>query len=114
MSGTYEWRGKPGEKYRPSNGTEGVGFMEIFCMECERDRLFWAEEGDGCAIAARSMAFDVEDEMYPVEWTYDAEGRPVCTAFVPLGDRLPTDRELEADGQQTLFDAYVARRAGAS
>jgi hypothetical protein len=89
--------------YQPSNGTEGEGFICRFCMECERDRAFWDETGDGCDIVARSMAFKPGDADYPNEWRYDAKGEPTCTAFVPLGNPVPTEREQEEAGQSTLF-----------
>ena len=98
------------ERYRPSNGTEGEGFFCRFCDRCERDREAWENDNpaDGCEILLRTMLYDVSDPEYPAEWTYDAKGEPVCTAFVPEGERVPTDRELEAEGQATLFDAEAA------
>lgn len=91
------------KRYRPSNGTEGEGFMESFCARCERDREFRETGiGPGCEIAARSMIFDVKDEHYPDEWTYDEGEKPTCTAFVQIGTRLPLDTEMEAAGQLTL------------
>jgi hypothetical protein len=89
--------------YRPSNGTEGEGFMCRFCMECERDRAFWEEDGDGCEIAARSLIFDTDEEGYPTEWRYDEKGEPTCTAFVALGKPVPTEREQEAAGQLSIL-----------
>lgn len=92
------------EKYQPSNGTEGEGFMGVFCEQCERDREFRDDTGPGCILAARALAFDVDDDLYPAEWTYDAEGKPTCTAFVPIGTTLPTDSELEAAGQLSILE----------
>ena len=69
-----------GQKYRPSNGTEGDMFTEKFCENCVR-------EGDGdkfesfCEIAAKSFAFDIDEPGYPPEWQYGPDGQPVCTAF---------------------------------
>lgn len=34
--------------------------------------------------------------------------RPTCTAFVPLGGQVPTDRELEAAGQLNLMTSEAA------
>lgn len=95
---------QPREKYRPSNGTEGEGFIECWCDECERDRAYREnpDAADGCDILARTLAFDTNDEHYPEEWTYNAEEVPICTAFIPEGDKLPTDKELEAAGQLRL------------
>ena len=95
----------PGVRYCPSNGTDGEGFMGRFCEHCERDRAVWEREDyeGGCDILARALAFDVEDDDYPDEWTYTTEGKPTCTAFVPLGTRLPLDSDLEAAGQRNMF-----------
>ena len=30
---------KPGEPYRPCNGTEGEFFISMWCEECERDKV---------------------------------------------------------------------------
>lgn len=90
-------------KYRPSNGTEGEGFICAFCANCERDRGFWDGTGEGCGIVARTLIYDVDNPEYPGEWTYTEGGEPTCTAFVQLGSRVPTDSELEAQGQHALF-----------
>ena len=95
---------KPGDPYRPSNGTEGLGFMEVWCFECERDRSFMDGTGDGCEIAARVLALKPGEDGYPSEWTYNEEGRPVCTAFVEIGKAVPTDIEREELGQLTLLE----------
>jgi hypothetical protein len=99
------------ECYRPGNGTEGMAFAEMFCLQCERDRAFWEETGDGCEIAARVLIYDEGDPEYPTEWTYDASGNPTCTAFLPIGSQLPTDTDLEILGQLSLLsgpDSAVA------
>lgn len=70
-----------GEKYRPSNGTEGCFFQEAFCDHCKHDKSIRDGTGDGCRILAATMAYDVEDEKYPVEWQYGNDGQPKCTAF---------------------------------
>lgn len=72
-----------GEKCRPSNGTEGMIFMEHFCERCKRDAAFRDGTGDSCQIAANTMAFDVSDSEYPAEWQYGEDGQPKCTAFEP-------------------------------
>lgn len=66
-----------GEPYRPSNGTEGEMFCEQHCYSCRYDQ----DEDDPCDILTRSFAFSLEDADYPMEWVYDREGRPTCTAF---------------------------------
>jgi hypothetical protein len=65
------------EKYRPSNGSEGMDFMSRFCDVCKKDN---PDKMILCPIIAATFAFNVDDPMYPKEWIYD-EGKPICTAF---------------------------------
>lgn len=68
------------KKYRPSNGTEGMAFTDTYCMQC----INCNPDPDGkkqCDILFRSMAYDVSKDEYPLEWTYDKEGRPICTSW---------------------------------
>lgn len=76
------------EKYRPSNGTEGAGFICAWCEACERDIH------EDCPILAATFLYDVDDANYPAEWIEDESG-PRCTAFIPLGEPLPTPRCME-------------------
>jgi hypothetical protein len=80
-----------GEKYRPSNGTEGEQFMCAWCFECERDKE------QNCPILAATMALDEDDPNYPVEWGFDSAGLPQCAAYVPLGDPLPRTDDKTGD-----------------
>lgn len=64
-----------GEKFRPSNGTVGEAFMDDFCHICMRF--------NGCEIYPRAMLYQIDEPEYPVEWTYDADGKACCTAHVP-------------------------------
>lgn len=75
-------------KYRPSSGTEGEWFFSRWCRRCERDR----HEDDRCEIIGMTMAHDVDEPEYPVEWQYGADETPCCTAFVPEGQPAPPDR----------------------
>ena len=61
--------------YRPSNGSEGDGFMSRWCEKCVKD-----SESKPCRILGRTMAFSVDDKLYPREWIEDDNG-PRCTAF---------------------------------
>ena len=71
-----------GEKcYRPSNGSEGEMFMEMWCGHCTKDEEWGGKKGTTCDIIAATMCFDTDDADYPAEWTYDAKGQPCCTAF---------------------------------
>ncbi len=80
--------GRAGTPYKPSNGTEGMSFIESFCDRCEKDRLYReaCERGNpdgavGCDILARTMLYDIGDEQYPPEFTHGQDGWPTCTAF---------------------------------
>lgn len=71
------------KKYRPSNGTEGMGFCEMFCEQCIHEKFIHTQNDADkkCDILSRTLMHDVEDPEYPEEWTYDSEGNPTCTAF---------------------------------
>ncbi len=71
-----ECAGKP---YRPSNGTEGEIFQEMFCYRCVHD------EGDGCEIVLLSWLYKIDEPKYPKEWVFDKEGCPTCIKFKPAG-----------------------------
>lgn len=61
------------KRYRPSNGTDGMRFMSRFCEVCEHESV--------CEIHMESMSFDKDEDDYPMEWTYDSNENPTCTAF---------------------------------
>lgn len=75
-----------GEKYRPSNGTEGEGFHENFCFQCLHERWVHRQkedlDEDKCEIMTNAMCYALSDPKYPREWTYDEKGNPTCTKFV--------------------------------
>lgn len=92
-------KARAGEKYRPSNGTEGEIFFDHWCRHCARDKAMRegcdfeeVDDNESCEIIAATMAFDVDENGYPGEWQYSPEGQPYCTAFVRDGDRIPTPR----------------------
>lgn len=73
------------QPYRPSNGSEGEGFLEAFCFHCARDAAFRdggpdADSALGCQILAKMYALDVADPDYPKELIEDERGSR-CTAF---------------------------------
>lgn len=70
-----------GDLYRPSNGTEGEMFQEQYCYRCRHDRDWREKEENPCDILTRTLWLGTEDPDYPVEWIYDPEGVPTCTAF---------------------------------
>ncbi|HDY89861.1 MAG TPA: hypothetical protein ENH82_17305 [bacterium] len=61
-------------KYRPSNGTEGMIFMDEFCDKCYHDR------NEDCEIIVLTMGLEIEHKDYPLEWIYIGE-TPTCTKF---------------------------------
>lgn len=79
------------EKYRPSNGAEGESFFSAWCEKCDND-----SKEPLCEILTRSMAFDIEDQEYPVEWVCTDKG-PECTAFVEKGSRITSRCEKTPD-----------------
>lgn len=104
------YRGTPGARYCPSNGTEGESFIERFCGACERDaRYRETDEGrDGCPILAASLLFGRNEPGFPKEWTIDEQGEPTCTAFEPeLSPEARQHRDAEAAGQVRLFEEDV-------
>ena len=66
--------------YRPSNGTEGMSFIESWCAQCIHDN---PDENSPkkCEILTATMFFYPTDPEYPKEWIYQ-DNEPVCTAFV--------------------------------
>ena len=68
---------RAGNKWRPSNGTEGEIFIDSWCGECKRDK------NQNCPILAATFAHAVTDEAYPKEWQYGDDGQPKCAAFEP-------------------------------
>lgn len=90
---------RAGEKYRPSNGTEGECFFAAWCCKCQRDKAMReganiddCDDTERCDIIANTFAYDVKDAGYPIEWQYDQHGQPCCTAFVEAGQAIPTPR----------------------
>ena len=70
---------KDGEKYRPSNGTEGMWFEESYCMHC----LHCDPNPEGkrqCDILMRAFLYGIDEPQYPKEWQYK-NNRPICTAY---------------------------------
>uniref|UniRef100_A0A6M3LBA3 Uncharacterized protein n=1 Tax=viral metagenome TaxID=1070528 RepID=A0A6M3LBA3_9ZZZZ len=98
------YRGTPGDSYKPSNGCEGIDFMDQFCAHCVKDKALNGEKDpdicdgdDYCGIIAASMLYKIHNKGYPPEWVYDDEGLPTCTAFeaVPEPDQSVTLSECE-------------------
>lgn len=66
-------------KYRPSNGTEGMSFVEAWCDHCIKHSIS-PEAKKQCPILRDTFIYDSDDPEYPEAWQYQ-NGRPVCTAF---------------------------------
>ena len=71
------------KKYIPSNGAEGEWFFSKFCFHCLHERfLLTNNDADKkCEILTNTLLFDIEDEKYTSEWTYDKDGNPTCTNY---------------------------------
>jgi hypothetical protein len=89
-----------GQKYRPSNGTEGECFISSWCGQCVRDKsaregapLEDCDDNEVCNIIARTFAHEVSDPEYPGEWQYGKDGQPCCTAFVLAGQPIPPAKD---------------------
>jgi hypothetical protein len=95
---------RAGQKYRPSNGTEGAVFIDAYCAQCERDHGMMAglplEECDDnqiCELIGKTYMLAVDHPDYPSEWQYGKDGQPCCTAFVPAGQPIPIKDEHTLD-----------------
>lgn len=63
--------------YRPSNGTEGMMFMEQHCVGCPN--FIENKYGfKGCEILDKTFVYDTDDKEYPKEWVW-LDHRPHCT-----------------------------------
>jgi len=90
---------RAGEKYRPSNGTEGECFFAVWCCKCQRDKsmrdgvdIDECDDNERCDIIADTFAYDVDDPKYPSAWQYGKDGQPCCMQFVPAGEPVPEPR----------------------
>lgn len=54
--------------------------------------VFECDDNEKCEIIALTFALDVDHPAYPKEWTFDADGQPCCTAFIPAGEEVPPPR----------------------
>lgn len=85
-----------GQRYEPSNGTEGDCFHDKWCCNCARDKVMngtveqdgpgFDPETDYCQILNASFRSEA------VEWIFDANGMPSCTAFTPMDQPIPAPR----------------------
>jgi len=104
-----------GQKYRPSNGTEGAIFMEAWCADCQRDKsmregapLEDCDDNERCEIIADTFAYEVDDPRYPAAWVHGKDGQPLCTAFVAAGLPIPPERDTRT------IDMFSSHKGGGS
>jgi hypothetical protein len=85
----------PGEQWKPSHWTAGESFHAQWCCNCAKDAVMngsaTQEQADRdpdlyCPIIGVSYWGDA------VEWRKLEDGRRICTAFVPKGQPVPTQR----------------------
>lgn len=96
--------------YQPSNGTEGMDFVETYCMNC----IHCDPDSNGkkqCQILCRTMVYNISDPQYPKEWIYNEDNEPICTSWVKWdwgNDGDPDDpdnpkRPIPEDPNQLCF-----------
>lgn len=91
------------ERYRPSNGTDGMCFQEAFCYRCRHD-----SERRPCRILGLTMLHDVDDPNYPPEWRY-VQGHPTCTKFSDRESYVAPVRQKHKPGKgQMTFELVEA------
>ena len=88
-----ELKKSAGKKWRPSNGTEGDMFQEMYCRKCQKDEI----NGEICDILTYSFFFDIDHENYPNELQIGCDGQPMCIAFKEIDNKTlnltsPVDR----------------------
>ena len=76
----------PGERWFPSNGTDG-DCIHAVCEDCQRDKVLNGTvhiddigPDDRCEILGRSFC----DEDSVIEWRRMPEGTIKCMAFLPM------------------------------
>lgn len=91
----------PGERYRPSNGTEGEYFHSMWCEECARDKVMNGEATQEQADADPSLYCQILNNSFAsegvAEWVIGDDGQPKCTAFIPVGQPIPAICEHTPD-----------------
>lgn len=72
-----------GDKYRPSNGSEGEFFKDKFCRRCQwfKWHNFGGMKYQTCPIELATTKYEEDSDKYPNQWTYDEDGKPICTEF---------------------------------
>ena len=67
-----------GEKYLPSNGSEGDCFTETYCVVCRRGIMFRNHSAKtDCEIFKKAFITG----SFVKQWVYNENNEPVCTSF---------------------------------
>lgn len=66
------------QPYQPSNGTEGMGFIENWCSNCIHEKWMHTQDDDDAKCEVLTATF-VDDDFS--KWFYDDKGSPYCTCF---------------------------------
>lgn len=74
--------------YRPTTGTEGEIFQELWCHRCSKDT-----EAEPCQILDWTMVLAIDHPDYPKEWVWGDDDVPQCTAFSAATGAGPGSRE---------------------
>lgn len=74
---------KAGQSFCPSNGTEGMIFVDAFCCNCIHEKFCHTQDHADmkCDIFSRTMLHRPGEPGYPEEWQFDKDGWPICTAW---------------------------------
>ncbi len=99
---------KPGDKYRPSSGTEGEVFEAKHCNKCRHYEYVEEFGFSDCmkSILGDATGFDIDYLEYPDAWTFTAEGAPTCTEF----QSHPTMAEIAEQSHERRQDRIRAER----
>ena len=91
------------EHYFPSNGTEGMVFMEMNCQFCTKDTQLRGGK-TYCSILTNSMLKDP-----PVkQWIYNDQHVPFCTSFQKVGSiKKQKIRKSEPTLKLGLFESEM-------
>ena len=86
----------PGQRYSPSNGTEGEYFHAMWCEECARDKVMNGKATQEQADRDPDLYCRILNDSFSAEgvaeWVIGEDGQPMCTAYVPKGDKVPEPR----------------------
>ena len=103
-------------KYQPSNGTEGMMFMENYCEQCLHEKWIHTQNDNDlkCEILSNTMIYTIKDKEYPSEWIYNENEKPTCTKFKKWdwdnndGDDLNEPPESPTDDPNQLMLFSIA------